>query len=207
MTDTLTFDNLIAGSSDIITAAAAILSGTLTRGALLGRVLRVLGTPTFTGTGNGVMSAVSMGSKTKVGNYIVTCITAATDGGSFSVVDPDGVRLKDAVVGTAYASNHINFSIADGSTDFTVGAKFTIPITAGSLKCKLADSSAVDGSGTGYALLAADCDASGGEKTAPIYLGGEFNELAVTFGGADTADTHRDGLRDIGIVLKKNIAA
>jgi len=55
------------------------------------------------------------------------------NGGVFSVVAPDGTALGDATVGTPYDSNHIKFSIADGSTDFAVGDGFdvTVSVTGG----------------------------------------------------------------------------
>ena len=57
------------------------------------------------------------------------------------------------------------------------------------------------------AVLAEDVDASEGNVTGPLYLSGEFNENALTFGGTDTADTHRDALRDLSIFLKKSVPA
>jgi hypothetical protein len=40
-----------------------------------------------------------------------------------------------------------------------------------------------------------------------VFLSGAFNEGALTFGGADTADTHRKALRDLNIYLKKAVSA
>lgn len=55
------------------------------------------------------------------------------NGGVFSVVDPDGIRLADATVGVAYTGDHIKFTIADGAPDFIVGDGFdvTAVITSG----------------------------------------------------------------------------
>lgn len=64
-----------------------------------------------------------------------------------------------------------------------------------------------DGRRAPVAILAEDCDASGGDKQAVVYLSGAFNEGAVTFGGTDTAATHRVALRDLNIYLKKAVAA
>lgn len=66
------------------------------------------------------------------------------------------------------------------------------------------DTTAVDGSKNPYGIIAEDVEA---DKPVVVYLTGEFNEAALTFGGADTADTHRRALRDIGIFLKENINA
>ena len=68
-------------------------------------------------------------------------------------------------------------------------------------------SAASDGSQVPKAILAADADASGGDVTAPVFFTGEFNEDALILGTAHTLASIRDGLRQIGIFLKKIIAA
>ena len=68
-------------------------------------------------------------------------------------------------------------------------------------------SAAVDGSQVPKAILAQDVDVTGGDLTAPIFLTGEFNEDALTLGAAHTLASIRDGLRQMGIFLKKIIAA
>ena len=72
-------------------------------------------------------------------------------------------------------------------------------------KYTLCDSAAVDGSQNPVAILAEDCDASGGDAVAAVYLSGAFNQNALTFGGTDTADDHRVALRDLNIYLKKSL--
>lgn len=56
-----------------------------------------------------------------------------TDGGTFSVKSPNGSSLPNAQVGVAYENEQINFTIADGSTDFVVGDSFTITVGNGGL--------------------------------------------------------------------------
>lgn len=68
-------------------------------------------------------------------------------------------------------------------------------------------SAAADGSQVPKAILAADADASGGDVLAPIYFTGEFNEDALVLGTAHTIASIRDGLRQMGIILKKILAA
>jgi len=63
-----------------------------------------------------------------------------------------------------------------------------------------------DGRRAPVAILAEDCDASGGDAQAVVYLSGSFNESAVTFGGTDTTATHRAALRDLNIYLKTAVA-
>ncbi len=60
---------------------------------------------------------------------------------------------------------------------------------------------------TPYAVLADAVDATSADAGAIVYLAGHFNELALTFGGTDTADDHREALRGLGIFLTKNIGA
>ncbi len=74
-----------------------------------------------------------------------------------------------------------------------------ITATGKYIKC---DSAAVDGSQAPLAILAEDADATAGDVNATVYLSGAFNQDAVTFGGADTAATHRAALRDLNIYLK-----
>jgi len=59
-----------------------------------------------------------------------------------------------------------------------------------------------DGRRTPVAILAEDVDATSADVQAVVYLSGSFNAAAVTFGGTDTAATHRAALRDLNIYLK-----
>lgn len=112
----------------------------LEAGAVLGRILYTQAAapnPAVTkaegSSANGVMTNVKPGPLAQVGNYVVTCITAAANGGVFSVTSPDGTSLPNATLASgsvAYKSEHIDFTIADGSNDFKVGDKFTVAITA-----------------------------------------------------------------------------
>ena len=68
-------------------------------------------------------------------------------------------------------------------------------VEAGSL------SAAADGSQTPDLILAEDCDASGGDKTALAYSRGDFNANALTLGTAHTVASILDGLRAKGVVI------
>lgn len=121
-------------------AKKTVLSGqNLAIGAVIGLVTSGVGgapVPVVSGTGNGTMSLVSAGPDVQVGSYVVTCTSAVTNGGVFSVVAPDGTALPSLTltVGagstTAYTSSHINFSITDGSTDFAAADSFTIVVSS-----------------------------------------------------------------------------
>lgn len=63
---------------------------------------------------------------------ITVIASVPSNGGVFSVKDPNGVALANATVGAAYATQ-IAFTIADGTPDFAIGDGFdvTVAITAG----------------------------------------------------------------------------
>jgi hypothetical protein len=62
-------------------------------------------------------------------------------------------------------------------------------------------SAAGDGSQTARAVLAEDCDASGGDKAAVVYLAGDFDETKLSFGTGHTAASLRESLADVGVFL------
>lgn len=145
---------------------ATFLSGeSISLGEVVGKI--TLSCPTTgtagTNTGAGTCTGVTAGEKTSIGSYTLTCAAAATGGGTFQVVAPDGGSLPDAVVGTAYTNQQINFTINDGTPDFAVGDSFTIPIAAGSGKYVAVDASAVDGAQRAAGIAIDDYDASGGD--------------------------------------------
>lgn len=104
----------------------------LNAGAVLGQITQAQAAapiPAIVGTGTGLMSALTFGPDVQTGNYVVTLLeTSAT--AAFSVVAPDGTALPNGAVGTAYASSHLSFSIANGGT-MTVGDSYTVAVTAG----------------------------------------------------------------------------
>ncbi|MCC6363014.1 MAG: head decoration protein [Bryobacterales bacterium] len=109
-----------------------LTAGNLALGAVVGRKAPAVTVTPGTNTGNGVMGAVTLGPAALPGSYVVTCKTKVTNAGVFSVVDPRGLPLPDLTVAVAYAGDHINCTLADGSTDFEVGDKFTIAVSVAS---------------------------------------------------------------------------
>jgi phage tail sheath protein FI len=80
-------------------------------------------------TGDGTMGSLTADTGAAVGAWRVICGIAAANGGTFSVLKPDGSLDGLAVVGTAYnSSNGINFTIADGAEDFVVGDEFVVTV-------------------------------------------------------------------------------
>lgn len=203
-------DRLHAGDHPLETADATILTGqNLTRGTVLGKATRGAASAVADGgnTGDGTVSAVTVGNAAEVGDYVITCTAAAANGGTFEVVSPSGDMLDDLSVGVAYSNGHLGLTIADGATDWIVGDKVTVTVATGSGKCVVVNSANTDGTEVAFAVLAQDTDASAADKVAPVYLAGDFNEDQLTFGGSDTAATHRDAMRDRGMYLKSPVSA
>lgn len=97
-------------------------------------------------TGDGEAGAVVLGPDAIPGDYVLTCITAAVNGGVFGVIDPNGAKLEDLTVAVAYLNDHFGVTIADGAADFVVGDKFTVTVAVGDEKVVALDLDATDGS-------------------------------------------------------------
>lgn len=89
--------------------------------------------PTVIGTGNGTVSAITLGPDAQPGLYRVECITAITNGGTFKVVSPDGdtVAVGSIVAGAGGTlvlslQRQLNITITDAATDFAVGDYFNV---------------------------------------------------------------------------------
>lgn len=130
--------------------------------------------PTVVGTGNGTVSALSLGPDAKTGNYRVECITAILNGGTFKVIGPDGAVVDTGSIvagagGTLVLSGkrQLNLTITDGSTDFAVGDYFNVCVfnqLAGG-KAVAWDPTAVDGRQAVAGILFDDVNASAGDKS------------------------------------------
>ena len=116
-----------------------VLSGqSLVPGDVVGKVtiagIGRVSVPTVVGTGNGTCTLVTAGPLVQVGSYVATCTAAATHGGVFTVVAPDGTTVGTLTMTggtgatTAFRSPHLNFSLTDGSSDFIVGDAFTFVV-------------------------------------------------------------------------------
>lgn len=146
-------------------------------GAVVGEVaLSVPATGTMTGTGDGTCTAVTGGVDTKIGTYLVTCIVAETNGGTFRIESPTGEVLGDAKISAgagndiAFTDPQINLTITDAATDFIVGDYFSIAVVAGSEKLTVLDFTAVDGSQKALGILIDDYDASSADLDCVVIL-------------------------------------
>lgn len=100
------------------------------------------------GTGNGTLTALSAVGNPIPGAWTLTVNTAVANGGVWTLTNPNGVVVSTTVTQTVGAgtatvitnpgSSGLQFTITDGSTDFGLGATFTItvPATATGLSCK-----------------------------------------------------------------------
>jgi len=143
---------LLAGSG----AVRALLLGTVVGLAALGAASAVAG---GSNTGDGSMGAITLGDDAELGGYVLTVTSASSDAGAFELVTPNGVRLPDGNVAAAYASEHLNFTLADGAADFVVGDTFTITVADGTGKATAVDASKVDGTEDAYGVVIRDAEA------------------------------------------------
>ena len=112
---------LLAGSGAPRTVAAfALVAALLTGGAATAAAKAG-------NTGNGAISGVSADTNAPPGAYKVLFIEPNTNAGAFAVFKPGGQLDGEGVVGAAYDGT-INFTIADGATDFVSGDEFTVTV-------------------------------------------------------------------------------
>ena len=187
----LSGQNLIAGA---VIGAIALGAVTVTPGAA---VSASGGTP-----GNGSIGTVTADSGAQEGTYEVVIIEPGANVGTFEVIRPDGTLDGTGVVAVAY-NGSINFTLADGSTDFVAGDRIPVVVdyAAGSGKYKLSLAAAVDGSQTPDMVLAYDADASAGDLEAIAYETANVVAGALTLGTGHTVASIREGLRLKGILI------
>lgn len=117
-------DTLTIGRSQTLVAGQVVALIPADSGAV------TVGTPAFTGTGNGTctLATPAYGDGVQEGTYTVRLVEGVAAGGNFQVLRPDGTVDGLAVVGTAY-TGQVKFTLADGSTDFSNAAQFTIAVS------------------------------------------------------------------------------
>lgn len=174
--------------------AVTVLSGqNLAIGTVLGKITIGAVSETHAGnTGNGAMTLDATTpaiANAQVGVYKAVCITAAANGGTFTIFDPRGNALGNVAVGATFA-NQIKFVIADGATDFIVGDTFLIAVAAGSGKVMILTPAALDGSQYAYGILTSDIDASAADvKGAAIVRNAIAKDTGLVWpGGISAAD-------------------
>lgn len=100
----------------------------LLAGAIVACLFSAAGTKA-SGTGDGTIGAITLGSAAEAGTYVLTCTATGSNAGTFSVQTPSGEYLPNLTVGAAYTSSHINLTVADGGTDWGAGAVIRVTVS------------------------------------------------------------------------------
>lgn len=136
-------------SAEQITLAAT--AAVLVAGTMLGRVTRgnqaVAAVANAGNTGNGVFAAApTADAGVAPGDYTLTVIEPAANGGTIQVARPDGSEDGIARIGVAY-NGSVNFTLNDGAADFIAGDgfKITVSYAEGAGHYKPIDPAAIDG--------------------------------------------------------------
>lgn len=122
----------------------------------------------ISGTGDGTIGAVTLGPDAEVGVYVLTGKTEASNAGTFSVRTPSGQQLPDLTVASAYASTHINLTVADGANDWDIGDIIHVTVTGGDYAA--IDPAATDGTQHAAGILYAGIDASAADTLATFIV-------------------------------------
>jgi len=187
-------DNLGIENGEVVQRTILTGQGVLARGTLLTKVPILKASTAVAGSsnvGDGSFSIVTLSDYAELGVYTVTCTGTAADAGTFSILTPSGYLLADATVAVAYNSNHINFIILDGATDFNVGDVFTIDITEFGARYK---KTVQDGSGDG--ILKQDVDTTAGDIVDDVYYTGKYKRSVIeTATGITITEAMEDTMR------------
>lgn len=222
-------DALIGGTEiPLLTKVGTLVrgSGTVARGTVLGKITIGAATAAVNGpgeaganTGNGTLTmdaTTPILAGAKAGIYTAKVVRAAlAQVGTTPAVpaqkaivefkDPDGKLLEVIDLATTpgnTVANQLKFAILEGTTPFAAGDGFKITVAAGSGYLKPVNSANVDGSAVAECINAQTVVvAAGAESKAEVYTQGMFNGDKLVFGGADTAATHVDRLRELNIFL------
>lgn len=137
----------------------------LAAGAVLGRIMTAAGEK-IVGTGDGTVGAVTVGHAAQVGTYVLRGIAESSNAGTFSVTAPDGTALPNLTVAVAYASSHINLTVADGANDWDIGDLIYVTVTGGDYEAL--DPAATTGEQTAVAILCYPIDASSADQKCTV---------------------------------------
>lgn len=151
----------------------------LVAGTVLGRLMSAAAVADGGNTGDGTVSAVTIGKGCQPGDYILTCIEEVVDAGFFQVIGPDGRALARLEVGVAYDSQ-IGLTVADGASDWDVGDFITVTVTEGNWE--QLDEAEDDGAQNAAGILWAAVDASAADAPgAALVRDGEVVDGELTW--------------------------
>lgn len=197
---------------DILAFAGA---DTFVEGTILARraVATAVTASAVTGTGDGTVTAATVVHSDDVplvGAYTLTCITAVTNGGIWSLKDPNGKLVADylpmtvgAGAATVFEVAGMQFTITDGSTDFAAGDTATLTVAADG-KLVIFATDGVGGAQFPLCVLLHESVRTGsGDNAVRVATRGKANlsRLVIDADGdaSNITDAIRDQLRSAGI--------
>ncbi len=202
-----------AGTRSRETAVIAA-SQTLVVGQIVGQILVGALSATaeaFAGnTGNGVMGAITVDAGAPTGEYKLLITEPASNVGNFVVERPDGVVDGQGDVAAAY-NGSINFTLADGATDFVAGDGFTITVVAADATAQdqyvALSLTATDGSQTPAGLVYDAVTTGAGETVEAVLIArdAEVNGNLIAYPEDATDDEKaavRVALKTRGIIVR-----
>lgn len=182
--------NLINEEIVILTGSGVVLPGTVLGLIDEGGAVTVTPTAKAGNTGNGSIGTVTADTGAEQGAYKVLIIEPATNGGTFRVERPDGTEDGTGTIGVAY-NGTINFTLADGATDFVAGDGFTVNVSyATTGKYAPHDPAGTDGREVAAAILYDKVDATSADKPAVATVRGPatISQPFLTFKTGISAD-------------------
>lgn len=191
-------------------AATAVAVAALTVGTVMAKKTKSVVTPAISegSTGDGALGTWTLGAKAIPGVYRLTCVAEASNAGTFIVLDPHGNRLADLTVASAYASDHINGTLADGTNDWDIGDEITITVS-GDGKYYPAVYGAVDGTGEAAAILLEDLAITAGKSAALLareaIIVGDYLVWGASYDSADKKAVALAQLAALGIVQAASV--
>lgn len=165
-------------------------AATLPLGSVLGSyIASPVGTAgAVVGTGNGAMGSIALTANAglQLGTYIVRITKTVTNAGDFVLLDPQGKVVGIGSVAVAFNQAGFAFTLADGATDFVAGDYIPIVVT-GTVKYKLVEATATDGTQIAKAVLVGD--ANGAPIPVVAALNTDVKALVLYRGVAAVADS------------------
>jgi hypothetical protein len=185
----VTGQNLGAGT----VLGKTVTAGTITGAAAAGNV------------GNGTIGSLTVGAGAKEGVYKITIVEPAANAGEFAVEDPQGRTVGNGTVAVAF-TGEINFTLADGATDFSSGDQFNVTVSQTTAKYKILAPAGTDGSERAAAILLADVNATAADQLcAVVSRHAEVNGNELVYPGGITAaekDLAIAQLEALGIMVR-----
>jgi hypothetical protein len=176
-------------------------------------------TPTVVGTGNGTVSAITLGPDAKPGNYRVECIEAVVNGGKFKLVGPTGevIAVGSIVAGAGGTlvlslQRQLNVTITDAATDFVVGDFFNVTVfnNLASGKVVAWDPTTFDGRDDAVGVLVSAINASAADTAGVIVTRDAIIVKGSLQWGAAITDAQKESayidLASRGIIARDSVA-